>query len=107
MMRGNQKYIVVIQYGGGQEDNFLLPDQLSSTFKDCGVTDKCQITLVEFKNITDEQSDYGGEAGEDEQEDMEDEMEEDANEEQSENKNEIQNEPNENVMIQESQAAET
>ena len=74
MMRGNQKCMVVIHHKGAakdQEPEFVHPDSLNSTFKDIGVADKCQITLVELRGgaNNDMESD-DGEGGEEDQSDQ-------------------------------------
>lgn len=81
MMRGNQKCMVVIHHKGpgNQEPDFVHPDSLNDTFKDIGVSDKCQITLVELRGGAnggmDSDMDEGGE------EDQSDQFNEDPEEE--------------------------
>lgn len=74
MMRGNHKCMVVVNHKGvkDQEPEFVHPDSLSHTFKDIGVADKCQITLVELRGGAaggDMESD-DGEGGEEDQSDQ-------------------------------------
>lgn len=74
MMRGNQKCMVVIhQKGAGkeQEPEFVHPDSLNSAFKDIGVADRCQITLVELRGgANNEMESDDGEGGEEDQSDQ-------------------------------------
>jgi hypothetical protein len=74
MMRGNNKCMVVVHHKGGakdQEPEFVHPDSLTSTFKDIGVADKCQITLVELRGgATGDMESDDGEGGEEDQSDQ-------------------------------------
>lgn len=90
MMRGNLKCMVVLHHKGNnkesEEPDFVHPDSLNDSFRDIGVADKCQVTLVELRgganNDLDSDMDEGGE------EDMDDdfnEEEEEGNKEGAEN----------------------
>ena len=74
MMRGNQKCMVVIHHKGAGKDvepEFVHPDSLNSSFKDIGVADKCQITLVELRGgANNEMESDDGEGGEEDQSDQ-------------------------------------
>jgi len=73
--------VVIHQKGAGkdQEPEFVHPDNLNSSFKDIGVADRCQITLVELRgganNDMESDDDEGGE------EDQSDQFNEEAEEE--------------------------
>lgn len=90
MMRGNQKCMVVIHHKGAakdQEPEFVHPDSMNSSFKEIGVSDKCQITLVELRGGAN--NDMESDDGEGGEEDLSDQFNEEAEEEQNEDKGEV------------------